>query len=241
MGKTKAKRDIQIHIQILPFAIIWALSTVITGYIASTFMRIFLYPLLTSELAGAASNFVPILVTGMVQVVLVERLLKRSMGKWMLYTTVSGLATLFLIHGVARSMIYSQNFNSDFYMLVNLIAYYVPASILQYVWLRRRVNRAWLWPFASILFTLAFSLRGLLSSDYTSSFFTAMVQFLSYSIIQASLMYSLWQHPKDTEKAKIDFAADDQSDEMRLTRLQEQERHNPLWDLGNNQALQSEA
>src|SRR5687767_6769424 len=126
MRKTKAKHEARNQTQMLPFVVVWALSIVSTSYIDSALMRTLLYPFLTSELAAAASNFVPVLLTGLIQAVLTERLLKRPMRGWMLYTAVSGFITLFLIHGVARSMFYGQNpnFSSDLYMLVNSIAFY---------------------------------------------------------------------------------------------------------------------
>jgi len=62
-------------------------------------------------------------------------------------------------------------------------------------------------------------------------------------LIEGTVMHTLLSHPKDTEKAKSDHAADEHSNvhHERLERLQERERSNPLWDTGDEQTLQSEA
>jgi hypothetical protein len=246
MQKTKRSRW---RTQMLPFVLVWGISIAIASLASGQLMRIFLFPLLTPEGAGIASNFIPVILTGVIQVFLVERLLKRSMRGWMLFTAVSGLVTLFLIHVVAKSYLSTQgpysNFSIDLFMLVNYIAFYAPAPVIQFFWLRPRVKQAWLWPVSGILLMVMFSLRGFLSRDYSSEFLEAMVRFLSYSVIQASLMHYLWSRPRDAEKARVNFATSEQSsaDLERMERLQtaEHERSNPLWGTSDEQALQSEA
>ena len=63
------------------------------------------------------------------------------------------------------------------------------------------------------------------------------------NLIEGAVMHTLLSHPKDTEKAKIDQAADEQSNahHERLERLQERDTSNSLWDVGDEQTLQSEA
>ena len=239
MQKTKAKRDSRI--QMLPFALVWAVSIAIAGLVSGALMRLLLFPLLPNEGVAIADNIIPVIVMGLVQVALVERLLKRSMRGWMLYTSISGLVTLFLIHVVAKSYMYDQNpnFSVELYMLVNYIAYYISAPLLQFFWLRQHVKRAGLWLAINILFTSMIALKGFLSSDYASYF--PWIEVFAYSIIQASLMHYMWTQPKDAEKAKIDHAAREQSDHERLERLQERENGTPLWDRGDDPALQREA
>jgi hypothetical protein len=60
-------------------------------------------------------------------------------------------------------------------------------------------------------------------------------------LIEGAVIHTLLSHPKDIQKAKVDFAADNNSDEARLERLQDRERSNPLWDTDGEQTLQSEA
>lgn len=205
MRKPKEKRSLRWQTQMLPFAVVWAIAITSATWIIGILIQILLYPFLTLQGAGVASNFLPTLVVGLIQVLLVERLLKRSMRRWMLYTTVGGFITVFLIHIVARSILYNPNFTPDLYMLVNFIAYYAPAPLLQFFWLRRRVNRAWFWPVISLFVMFLFSIKGFLTREYGSGVIEAVVQMVAYGILQASLMHTLWQHPKDAEKTKVDL------------------------------------
>jgi hypothetical protein len=60
-------------------------------------------------------------------------------------------------------------------------------------------------------------------------------------MLMAGIMCFLWSHPRNTEKAKVDFAADEHTEETRIERLQELDSNNPLWEVGDYPTLRSEA
>ena len=111
-------------------------------------------------------------------------------------------------------------------------------AIFQTIWLWRRSNKAWLWPLLSG--NSAFALYVLLPISLRSRALNLSMP-IALALLSGFVMHYILTHAKDTEKAKIVFDADDQSDDDRAERLQERDTRNPLWDVGDDQALQRDA
>ena len=100
---------------------------------------------------------------------------------------------------------------------------------------------AWLWPLLTIPLLGAFTMIRYGDGDYQ---LLKLVTLLSIGVVQAGLMHYFWQHPKDSEKVKIDFDSNHETNHLeqpeRLERLREHEPDVLLWNTGTDQALQSE-
>lgn len=241
MRKTKAKRESFWRKQMLPFVVVWTIGAVLVKIMSSTLVN-FLSSM-TQQSYPEVSTLTSVIGIGLLQVFLVERLLKKSMRGWMLYTALSALAIL-ILNEVFLQLFFGPTLFLrtilDNYQPLSSFALNVPTALLQAFWLRQRVHRAWLWPLLTIpLLVISTEIQygqqnyGLLK----------MILFLSVGVVQAALMHYFWQHPKQTENTHIDFAEDDESshEPLRLERLQERDQQTPLWDVDDDQVLQSEA
>lgn len=245
MRKSKAKRDTFWQSQMLPFVIVWTIVVGIIG-VLSRFWQSAPLPFLYNEpqLRVALTLITNTIGTGLAQVFLVERLLKKSMRGWMLYTTASLLITL-LIDTPVRTFFFLLfqfwNVGYEFSWLLGTLAISAPTSLLQALWLHKRVKHAWLWPLMTIPLLGAFTMIRYGDGDYQ---LLKLITLLSIGVIQAGLMHYFWQHPKDNEKVKIDFDSDHEANQLeqleRLERLREHEPDVPLWNTGTDQALQNE-
>jgi hypothetical protein len=236
MQKTKAKRSSHWLIRWLPFAILWAISGVIMSAISNAFTETSLFNSFTYQQMGTFLVLWVDIAGGMIQLQLVERLLKRSMRGWLFFTLVGNLITLFLANQIYINIAVIPA--STMKGLIPLV-YLAPPLILQTIWLARRVQKPWLWGTSTVLMSLGFNRLYEVSPRLAYSPVATILSLLSGFIV-ASVMYTLWAHPKDTEKAKVDFAVDSQADE-RLARLQERDRSKPLWEEGDHPTLQSES
>jgi hypothetical protein len=240
--KIKEKRSQHLLVRRLPFAIVWALSGMMIGTIANIFMATELARNLTIQQAVMTGVLWSSIVGGLVYIVLIERLLKHSMRGWLVYSLMGSAITLFFSNILTSRPIAEP----DIFLILMAIVHLVPPLLLQTLWLRQRVQKAWLW-----------MMTVLMTATVSNMVYTALPELgrspvsplglvlgLIFGLITGSVMHYLWSHPKDTEKAKVDFATDDNTnrDHERLARLQdrEHEHHNPLWDVGDDQALQSE-
>jgi hypothetical protein len=218
----KIKRDLWTN-RLLPFALLWTISLTGIGLLTRLFLSFVLAPLLPTDQTLTLSRLLGIILPSLGQIILVERLLKRSMRGWMLYTLPGALLTLILVP--AALTLPNPEGRLDLYILLSVLAYIVPTPVLQAFWLRSRVKRAWLWPLASFLTALAFSA---FPSNGTNSLGLWLILTLIYGLIQGTVMHTLWTHAKETEKVKVEFDIDDESsrDADRIERLQTSE-HRP--------------
>ena len=215
MRKEKSKNDMFWQAGTLPFVALWA------GSYAAVWMA--LWAVLEANVIRGLSNeqtniFAISFITlgaALLQVQVVERLLKHSMRGWMLYTIVGTLLTFLTFHDLS---------GSDARMILTKLSLLVPAPLIQTVWLWRRVKAACLWPLASVAAAMVFVLP--LRSEYSGSSQTLLViAALLYGLIQGGVMRYLWLQPKETvtEKAKFDIGTDRYTDQARTQRLQSSE------------------
>ena len=100
----------------------------------------------------------------------------------------------------------------------------LPLSLPQFVWLRSRVRSAWLWPLVSIVTVWIVSFvipQYQAQARYENGNNLVLMATLLHGCMQGGVMRYLWMQEKEKEKAKNEFATDD--DEERLQRLQENE------------------
>lgn len=150
MRKTKAKQRFW-QDRKLPFVIVWALGIGTVG-VVSRLWQVAPLPFLYNEPEARVtlSLLTSMIGTGLVQVFLVERLLKKPMcGKpmrgWKLYTVTSAVIAAFL-NQVTPSLFLTYILpripNFDLFDLVISLALNAPASLLQAFWLHKHVKRA---------------------------------------------------------------------------------------------------
>lgn len=205
----------------IPFVLVWSISLAAVGLLTRAFVSSVLAPLLPSDQTLLMSRLISLLIPALIQVQLVERLLRQTMRGWMLYTLPGALITILLMEAV-RFFFPAPVARFDPYLLLSTIAFIVPVPILQGLWLRQHVHKAWFWPTAAILTALVFSA---FPSDGSNPHLLWLILTLIYGFVQGSVMHALWQHPKEIEKAKVDFdVADDvEIDQHRIERLQTSE------------------
>lgn len=210
MRKTKAKRDSFWQAGTLPFIGLWACT-----YGAAWGTAIFLFEIdaFARALSSMQTNIVGIstvlLVASLLQVQVVERLLKHSMRGWMLYTLIGTIITYFTFTNVSGGAMWPT--------MLTVMSLLLPAPLVQTVWLWKRVHGAWLWPLASLVACIVFALPLRGSTPQHILIWAALL----HGLIQGGVIRHLWTQEKMTEKAKIDFATDD--DKERMQRLQESE------------------
>ena len=263
MNKPKRKNSSLLREHAISFSLLWALYTMTASFISYILFSqggvvvsqqyphlIPRYPVILIFLLMA--------VPALLQVVLGERYLKRSMRRWFLYNLIGAGLTVFLLLTLNPGTYWSY-----VNILYDAPIYFLVGTILQTIWLGRhvrasfrlpkiaarllgivpnpmlRVKMAWIWPILGILgligsWTQPFSHRLMPGGEGSFVLWLAV-----YSFVQGLTMHYLLTHPHNTEKAKLHFDTD--KDDERLDRLQDHERSTPLWDRGDEQALHSEA
>jgi hypothetical protein len=213
----KRKRALWIS-RILPFVLVWSISLAAIGFMARAFTSLVLAPLLPTDQTLLISRLLGTILPALVQVQLVERLLKRSMRSWMPYTLPGVVLTLILMSTVQLLLPAPQS-RFDLTILLSVFAFIVPIPLIQALWLQKRVRRAWLWPTAAVFAALAFAA---FPSDGSNSHVLWLILTLIYGLMQGTVMHTLWANPIESEKAKVDFDIDDQShlEHDRIERLQ---------------------
>lgn len=210
MRKTKTKRDAFWQAGTLPFILLWAISY---GVAWGAVILLFELAPFTSSLTSTQANVLGIstvlLTSGLLQVQVVERLLKRSMRGWMLYTLIGTVITFFTFRNIEDGAMWPT--------ALTVMSLLLPVPLVQTAWLWKRVRSAWLWPLASVVACLIFAmpLRG--DTGQSTLIWAALIQ----GLVQGSVMRYLWTQEKDDEKARADFATHDVED--RIQRLQENE------------------
>jgi hypothetical protein len=187
------------------------------------------------------------LVVAFVQVQLVERLLKRSMRGWMLFTIAGLVTTWALTFFFQQPFVFESPILLSFYeqigvytsTILNVFISTVPTALFQAIWLRRQVRdtrEAWLWPL--LLITLSAITQGLqmyiisnrpYDTDNTATILNIMslVMTLIYGVSTGLVMHSLISHPRETQKAKVDDVDTNLVYSSRTARLQESEQTVP--------------
>jgi hypothetical protein len=216
MGKTKAKNDSLWQMGTLPFVALWA-GSYAAAWTALWLSLETLDDILRFSDGGIimfAISFIT-LVPALFHVQLVERLLKQRMRGWMLYTLAGTLLTF---------IVYTDSSLTSNRFVLTLMSLFLPAALLQAVWLRRRVQAAWLWPLATIVAGLVFSLP--MRSSEEGSPLIMLVSGLLYGLVQGGIMRYLWFQPKETEKAKLEAV---HSVEDHTTHLQDTDATPAPW------------
>lgn len=239
----KLKRDSQGRIGRGPFLAVWIGGIAIAQWI-SGFVSSWLFSRMEGSLVEWLNplfliNSLGILVIAFVQVQVVERLLKRSMRGWTLYT-IAGLVTSWTLYAFFRLPFFLEPLTAwygqwGFYAstILNVFISTVPTALFQTLWLRRYTQDprdAWVWPLVIIIISAVS--QGLqmyvISNGYTlsSNVLPLMNLFtlLLYGVTTGLIMHTLISHPKAAQKAKTGLSAeDDLAYPSRVTRLQEAE------------------
>ena len=219
MNKQKRKNDTLVQRRTLSFIALSVLSYAIAWSGTSILINLLFRLLHLSMKKTHALGFtISTLFIAIVQIYLVERLFKNSMRRWLWYTMIGILITLPLYRNDPEWPTTMTIFLSPLF----------PVTLAQTVWLWRRVRRAWLWPLASIagkvLAIISLYFTPLIGSRFDSSG-AHLLMSLPYGLVQGLMLHYLWSHPKQTEKAKVDFDMADQSNREhdRIERLQTSE------------------
>lgn len=212
MRKAKLKNDTFWQRQTLPFIALWTAIYVATWFGAwGLITRINIYRYLPGQYG---LNFIVAFITllpALIQVQLIERMMGQSMRRWMLYSLFgSGISMGILT--VLTSILREES------VIPLALALMLPTTILQTIWLRRRVHSAWMWILASIVGSIIFSIP---FRDTLGVTFAMVPAGLLYGLIQGSIMRHLLTQAKDTESAEVDLATDEhESQAESLERLQ---------------------
>lgn len=215
--KEKAKRGTHWTRQALPFVIVYALSMVGAGLLARLLPNsLFNYDF---EIRAAVVAVTSVILIGAVQVLWVERWLKKPMRGWMLYTAVGAFLMILLgqlVNNIPDSFIIAVDLSWPMYQFLGSLALNAPVALMQALWLRRRVKRAWLWPLLTIPLLMAFSA---VPYDENRLFFKSAT-LLSVGAMQALLMLYFWRPENTLAKAKRAAQDDDDETDARRARLQ---------------------
>jgi hypothetical protein len=205
---------------VMQFLAIW-----IAGHIGGWLLAIMIYEAFENffQFGGMANALLVAVVPGMiialVEMLIVERGLKKSMRGWLPVSLFGWLASFF------SYLMFSQMSYAVGSPIIQIVILFLPAAIAQFLWLSRRVKNAWLWVGAAIVSALVFVLPLNVGNEYEYGNQEIMqFVFLALSaILQGAVtgltMYTLQQQRKDNpQKAKL-AAVDDISAEA-AARLQ---------------------
>jgi hypothetical protein len=230
MQKSKGKPSKPVNR--LTFALLWAGSLAVTGWLLNNLtLAMIQYLRLNTQQMEIIPYFLGTMVLALVQVLVTERVLKRSMCNWLVYTLVGGLCVLLWSH---RFPMISR------WPLVELLSgvSWLWLPVFQTMWLWRRVRYAWLWPVAH----LALSQMMRLLPPFPGPLHLPVIMLYSFpqQFVMGLVMYFLWSHIKESEKAKVDVASTTHEDAARIERLQDAERHDDVWEHQDSRALHNE-
>jgi L-lactate permease len=228
MRKTKPKNDSLWQIGTIPFVALWA-ATYAVAWLG--IWAVFEWIESLRELSSQQTNLIGIsfvsIVPAVLQVVVVERLLKKSMRGWIPASLLGTIMT---------ALLFNDGDGNDARMLLMIFSLFVPLALAQMVWLWRRVESAWLWLLASVVAGIVFSLP---MREADGSTLGIVMSGLLYGIVQGVIMRYLWMRPRETAKIKHEFAEDENSTQARLGRLQETDETAVSWAYADDAARQS--
>jgi hypothetical protein len=215
------------------YALLWAGCLAVAGWLLNNVSLVIMRNLRPStEQLEIISVLIGTLVLALVQVVVTERVLKRSMRNWLVYTFLGALCVLLWSDLFPWSALQTPRA-----FLSSIGWMWIP--VFEMVWLWRRVRYAWLWPVAQV--ALSQVMRLLLPFSGPLHLPVIMLYSFPQQFVLGLVMYFLWSHVKPSEKAKINAADITNEDEARVKRLQETDRHGDLWEQDNNRALHNKA
>jgi hypothetical protein len=237
MHKSKTKPDSLWSARSLLFIVLWASSYRVTesgGILLSEMLA----SILPRPRAGIIALCLAVLFLHMVHMLLVEKILRRSMRGWIAYSLVGSLitfftynATIYLARGSLPSL-YGDIPPNLFNWFVFYVALVLPLPLMQAVWLWRRVRAAWLWPLLSVVVAFVFAFVIPIGRIDGIPIMTAL-------LLQGITMRYLWTQTRYTEKAKVDFDVDSQANvDTRAARLQTSESLPVTWHTRDEQAAQ---
>jgi hypothetical protein len=237
----KLKRDVQGQIGLFPFVAIWTIGIVIIQTIAGV-VSTWLFSLMDGSVMERLNpliliNSLDTLLIAFLQVQLVERLLKRSMRGWTLFTIAS------LVTSWALYILFQQPFiiESPFLLwvygllgaytstVVGVLTFALPIALFQTLWLRRHVrdtHDAWIWPITTIVIgavSQGLQMYILSNPQYSRDIMPIvnLVMLLIYGVSTGLIMRSLITHPKEMQKAKVDDVDSNLVYSSREARLQD--------------------
>jgi hypothetical protein len=231
MRKEKLKNDSFWQAGTLPFVALWA------GSYAAAWVGVIALIERLDDIANFSyreTNTIAIafilIFAALLQVQIVERLLKRSMRGWMLYTALGTVITFFTFYDS------SLNGSNHLTVLLTSLSLLVPVPLVQTAWLWRRVKSAWLWPLASIVAAMAFVVP---IRDGSGGDEIIIYAALLHGLIQGGVMRHLWMQPRETEKVKFDLAV--AAEPIQSSRLQTAETPRATWVYEDDHAAQHKA
>lgn len=217
----------------LPFLMLWIVGHIGAWMLAVgankflTWLQIYIQDDFQFVMLMALGTGIP---TALVQMVMVERGLRKSMRGWlpvsMLGWGLSGLA-FYSLWMQTRDILFviASDVTREFFARFFFVPFFVPVAIVQWLWLRRKVKSASLWMLAAFTSALLFSLsRSDIPYTFTSWWYVGYAALagaaLFYSAVTGATMLYLWTQP--SQKAKNESAQTQTSDEdKRVARLSE--------------------
>jgi hypothetical protein len=255
----KTKRDPNKPSGRIRFIIFWTLGMLLAQMIAGL-MIIGLLSLfdngspVSASLAGVLSSLI-LTIRAFIEVQVVERLLKRSMRGWTLYTITGFVTTVVLcfilltpFQGDRLWDIFQRTLRSDVRLVVNslVVAFLpeLPTLAFQTVWLRRHVKQPWLWLIVGValmlmLAGLLLAADSLLRSDQNAFSNIQSLLILLTWIVSGLAMYHMMTQPKETIKAKHEVAEDESLAEGRIHRLKAEEAARPWTEAKNSRKFEA--
>jgi hypothetical protein len=232
----------------LLFLVLW-----IAGHIASWILAVGVNKLMSSQGIFIHGDLLLIMLmalgtgipTSIVQLLLVERGLKKAMRGWLPVSIIgwvlSGLAFYWTWDHVRDFLFLGSEWINALLPRLLFLPLFVPVALLQWVWLRRKAKSASLWMLSALTGSLLFAM-----SRGSIPFYFGGWSYLGYALLAgAALLYSgvtgatmLYLWTQSHEKAKNEAAQAEQSaadDAGRLERLTDKEAETQsLLDMGRS-------
>lgn len=226
----------------LQFLILWLLGHIVSWALALGANRflfssgIYIHNLLIMALLMALGPGIPI---SIIQVMLVERGLKKSMRGWLPVSLIgwvlSGIAFYALWDDIALNMF------SSVVQRLYFIPLFLPVAVLQYFWLRRQSRHAALWVLSTVTGAVLFSMTGdrLSYSFGVTRYVLAAIAAILYGAATGATMLYLSMNRTGKVKHSEDYRESVEGEERaRLARLSESTPDSELSPLDGAQAVQ---
>lgn len=250
---TKAKKFQAPHLTSTAFMGLW-----IGGHVGAWVLAVLVNRILTMFGIYIQSDFLLGLLmalgtgipTAIVQVLLVERGLRRSMRGWLPISsfgwTLSGIAFYLTWLNIPLAQDLFNLTNGELLQRLLFLPFFLPVAIVQYAWLRRKVKQAWLWLVAAASGALLFGLPNswaLVTNSYDTlvmlSLLATAIAALLYSGVTGAIMLHLQTQPS-AESASALAASDAQTVQLeRLSATTDQAEPPPLAEQQRLQRQQS--
>jgi hypothetical protein len=130
--------------------------------------------------------FFGLAIPGLFQTLLVRRFLFGSPRGWISLTLVGLMISWVILH-LTRVLILEPRHEKTMSLEFLIPALFIPAALIQTIWLVQNVKRAWIWPLASLLGTIVF----LLIFSHTMRLSSLVIGGLVYGLIMGLTMFYL--------------------------------------------------